>query len=98
MRANRTYRLIVRRGGLMPAALADPGRVDHVELVDVASGEVLLFWDMPPMRAARLARALRSDLSQLEAEEFTARWLAPEGAGGEALDGGRDWSESDAPV
>ena len=78
MRANRAFRLIVRRGGWMPAALADPGRVDHVEVVELASGEVLLFWDLPPQRAARLVRALRADLSQLEAGEFGQRWLAEE--------------------
>lgn len=99
MKANRAFRLIVRRGGLMPAAFADPGRVDHVELVEVASGEALLFWDVPPMRATRLARALRTDLSQLDDAKFRARWLEPDpGDRGHAAHGGRDWSESDAPV
>jgi hypothetical protein len=59
----------------MPAALAGPGRVDHVEVVDVASGEVLLAWNLTPLRAARLARALRADLSQVQPEEFAERWL-----------------------
>ncbi len=45
MRANRAYRLIVRRGGWMPALLADPARVDHIEVVEIDSGEVVLFWD-----------------------------------------------------
>ena len=54
----------------MPASLADPGPLDHVEVVEVASGEVLLSWDLPPMRAARLARALRADLSQLDPAEL----------------------------
>jgi hypothetical protein len=74
MRANRAYRLIVRRGGRAPALLADAGRVDHVEVVEVDSGEVVLFWDQPPQATSRLARALRADLSQLGAEEFLARW------------------------
>jgi hypothetical protein len=75
VRANRAYRLIVRRGGWAPASIADPARVDHVEVVDVASGEALLTWNLPPMRAARLARALRADLAQLEPPEFAERWI-----------------------
>lgn len=74
MRANRAYRLIVTRGGLIPAALADASRVDHVEVVEIDSGEVVLFWDSTPMAASRLARALRADLAQLQAEEFCERW------------------------
>ncbi len=74
MRANRAYHLIVRRGGWMPAALADPDRVDHIEVVEVDSGEVVLFWDCPPQIAARRARAVRADLSQLEDREFLTRW------------------------
>ncbi|MGH2853816.1 MAG: hypothetical protein ACRDLF_06455 [Solirubrobacteraceae bacterium] len=78
MRANRAYRLIVRRSGWAPALLADPARVDHVEVVEVAAGEVVLFWDLPPQEAARRARALRSDLAQLQDEEFIARWATVE--------------------
>ncbi len=78
MRANRAYRLIVRRGGWMPAVLADPARVDHIEVVEIDSGEVVLFWDCPPQQAARRARALRADLAQLPGEEFIARWGAVE--------------------
>ncbi len=74
MKANRAYRLIVRRGGWMPAALADPERVDHIEVVEVDSGEVVLFWDCPPQVATRRARAVRADLSQLEDQEFLTRW------------------------
>jgi hypothetical protein len=74
VKANRAYRLIVTRGGLAPALLADAGRTDHVEVVEIDSGEVVLFWDRPPHAASKLARALRADLAQLEAEEFTERW------------------------
>ena len=52
MKANHAYRLIVTRGGLTPAPLADPTRVDHIEVVDVDSGEVVLFWDQPPHAAS----------------------------------------------
>ena len=60
MRANRAYRLIVTRGGRTPALLADAGRVDHIEVVEIDGGEVVLFWDRPPQAASRLARALRA--------------------------------------
>jgi hypothetical protein len=78
MRATHAYRLILTRGGLAPAVLADPGRVDHVEVVEIDSGEVVLYWDRPPQAASQLARALRADLAQLEAEEFLARWSTVE--------------------
>jgi hypothetical protein len=78
MRANRAYRLIVTRGGRAPALLADAGRVDHVEVVAIDSGEVVMFWDRPPQAASRLARALRTDLAQLDEGEFIARWSTVE--------------------
>lgn len=99
MRANRAYRLIVRRGGWLPASIADPGRADHIEVVEVSSGEVLLAWNLLPLRAVRLARALRADLAQLEPAQFAARWLEVEESGArEDAPGGRDWSESDSWV
>ncbi len=78
MKANHAYRLIVTRGGLAPALLADTARTDHIVVVEVDSGEVVLFWDRPPQAASKLARALRADLAQLEAEEFMARWSTVE--------------------
>lgn len=74
MKARDAYRLIVTRGGRAPALLADAGRVDHIEVVEVQSGEAVLFWDQDPQGASKLAKALRADLAQLEAEEFIARW------------------------
>jgi hypothetical protein len=74
VKANHAYRLIVSRGGLAPALLADAGRTDHVEVVEVDSGEVILFWDRTPHAASQLARALRTDLAQLEADDFLERW------------------------
>jgi hypothetical protein len=78
MRAKDAYRLIVTRGGRAPALLADVGRVDHIELVEIDSGEVVLLWDLPPHDASRRARALREELAQLDAAEFLARWSTVE--------------------
>jgi hypothetical protein len=78
MRANRAYRLIITRAGRAPALLAAAERVDHIEVVEIDSGEVVLFWDRPPHAASQLARALRAGLSQLEADEFLARWSTVE--------------------
>ena len=78
MRAKDAYRLIVTRGGRTPALLADPQRVDHIEVVEVHSGEVALFWDRPPHAASRLARAIRADLNAMEAAEFMERWSTVE--------------------
>ena len=73
MRANRSYRLLHTRSSRRPAAL-DPSRIDHLEVVEVASGEVVLFWDMAAPDAARQARRLREDLAGLDETEFLARW------------------------
>jgi hypothetical protein len=73
VKANRAYELHVRRGGRAPALL-DPDRVDCVEVVEIESGEVVLFWDVAARGTGRLARALRTDLAQLEADEFVRRW------------------------
>ncbi len=77
MRANRSYRLLHTRSNRRPAAL-DPARVDHLEVVDIASGEVVLFWDLPAPEAAKRARRLREELASLEVEEFVDRWAGTE--------------------
>jgi len=74
LKAAGAYRLIVTRGGRAPALLADTARVDHIEVVEVDGGEVVLFWDTAPQAASKLARALRADLQRLEAQEFIERW------------------------
>jgi hypothetical protein len=76
MRAGLAYRLLVRRGSATPALLASPDRLDHVEIVEISSGEVILFWDCSPREASRLARALRTDLAGLAEAEFVDRWSA----------------------
>jgi len=76
VRARRAYEVKHVRGGVAPAVLAAPDRVDHVEIVEIASGEVVLFWDLTPTDARRVLRTLREDLSNLDADEFIAAWRA----------------------
>lgn len=78
MMAGRCFRVLVRRGGWMPAFLASPERVDHVEVVEIDGGEVVFFWDCAPHAATRRARELREDLQRYEREDFLARWSAVE--------------------
>jgi len=77
VKANRAYRLNHRRGG--PRVFAGPGDVDSVEVVDIASNEIVLFWDVPTRDARRFVGALRSELAGAEAEDFVARWSAVTG-------------------
>jgi hypothetical protein len=74
MKAKAAYRLIVTRGGRAPALLADAERIDHIELVGIDDGEVVLFWDLPPHAASQRARVLREELALLDAQAFIARW------------------------
>jgi len=74
MRADRVYRVLLTRGGPAPALLAEPDRIDLVEVVEIDSGEVVLFWDAAPREAKQLARRIQADLSALEADEFMERW------------------------
>ncbi len=64
MKANRAYDLLVTRGGAF----------DHIEVVEIASLEVVLFWDLLPNQTGRMSRALKADLAQLDAEEFLDKW------------------------
>jgi hypothetical protein len=75
MKANRTYQLIVSRGGREPAFMSDPDRTDRIEVVSLEDGEVTLYWDLPAKDAARLLKLLRVDLVSLEADEFFDKWL-----------------------
>jgi hypothetical protein len=74
VKANRAYELLVHREGRGPAFLAGSDRVDHVEVVEVESGEVVLFWDTAPRETGKLSRALKADLAQLDATDFMAKW------------------------
>ena len=74
MKANREYELSVRKAGRGPAVLRGPGGADHVEVLEIATGEIVLFWDTAPAQTGRLVRGLRADLAQLEPEPFLAKW------------------------
>jgi hypothetical protein len=74
MKANRAYDLIVSRDSREPAFLANADRLDRIEVVSIDDGEVALFWELAPKDAAKLLRALRTDLAQLEAGEFITAW------------------------
>ena len=73
MKANRAYDLLVRKSGRGLARM-DPDRVDHIEVVEIDSGEVVLFWDLLPHQTGRMSRALKADLAQLEADAFLHKW------------------------
>jgi hypothetical protein len=74
VKANRAFELKVRRSGRGPALLRSPADVDHIEVLEIDTGEIALFWDTSPAQTGRLARALKADLAQLDAQEFMARW------------------------
>ena len=71
MRANRAYDLVVHRQGRF---FRPSDAIEQVEVIEIDTGEVILFWDTRPRDTGKLARALRADLAQLEADEFLAKW------------------------
>lgn len=79
MKAKVRYHLIVRRGGLAPAMLANPDRADTLEIVDVDTGEAVLVWDLLPPDAKRVSKMIRADLDTLDEREFLERWASFEG-------------------
>ncbi len=81
MRANRDFELLVSRGGSEPAFLADPRRLDRLEVVSIETGEVVLFWELPARPAAKLKRQLQEDLAALDAATFIEVWSERDGQG-----------------
>jgi hypothetical protein len=79
VKANRAYELIVSRDTSQPAFLADEDSKDRIEVIAIDDGEVVLFWDVTVRGAGQLLRSLRSDLAQLSAEAFIARWEGHDG-------------------
>jgi hypothetical protein len=74
MRANRAFELIVSRDTHEPAFLADPRRLDRIELVSVDDGEVVLFWELPAKEASKLVKELREELHSLDVDDFRRAW------------------------
>ncbi len=71
MRANRAYELRVSGRGSAPM----------IEVLDIDTGEIALFWDLLPNQVGRMSRALRADLAQMEAGEFLSKWRRWEPSG-----------------
>ena len=78
MSAARELSLVHRRASRLPAFLQPEPGLDQVEVTAVASGEVVLFWDVPSGEAKRFVHALRADLATLGSDELLARWSAVE--------------------
>ncbi|CAA9487905.1 MAG: hypothetical protein AVDCRST_MAG53-1121 [uncultured Solirubrobacteraceae bacterium] len=78
MSAGRELSVVHRRASRLPVFLQPEPGVDQVEVTEVASGEVVLFWDVPSEEAKRFVRALRADLAALDTEELLDRWGAIE--------------------
>jgi hypothetical protein len=57
-----------------PRGAGGPSSCPHEEVIEIATGEIALFWDTEPATTGRLARALRADLASLESAEFLAKW------------------------
>ncbi len=74
MSARDAYEVKLSRGSAGPAWLGPRDRLDVVEIVEVASGEVVRLWDLPPRDAARLARQLRESMLELDADAFLSAW------------------------
>jgi hypothetical protein len=81
VKANRAYRLIVSRESLEPAFMADPHRLDRIEVVSIDDGEVVLYWDLPVKQASKVLRSLRADLAGLDAVAFIERWEGADAGG-----------------
>jgi hypothetical protein len=45
-----------------------------IEVLEIATGEIALFWDVRPDQTRRFAKALRADLVSLEAAVFLDKW------------------------
>jgi hypothetical protein len=74
VKANREFELIVTRDTTEPAFLADPRRLDRIELVSISAGEVVLYWELPAKEAAKLLKQLRSELISFDVDEFRSAW------------------------
>jgi hypothetical protein len=74
VKANREYRLLHGKAGRLPSRLAPPERYDQIEIVEVATMETVLLWDVPARDVPAVMRELRADMAQLDGEAFIAKW------------------------
>ncbi len=74
MSAARELFVVHRRASRLPAFLQPEPGLDQVEVTEIASGEVVLFWDVRATEAKRFVRALQADLTTLATDELLARW------------------------
>ncbi len=81
MSAARELSLVHRRASRLPAFLQPAPGLDQVEVTEVASGEVVLFWNVPSGEAKRFVQALRADLATFATDELLFRWSAVEAPG-----------------
>ena len=51
---------------------------DSIEVVDLAEGEGILFWDCTPRQRRRMHEALIRDLDRLSPQEFLYQWAVAE--------------------
>ena len=79
MSAARELTVVHRRASRLPAFLQPAPGLDQVEVTELASGEVVLFWDVAAGEAKRFVRLLRTDLATLGTAELLDRWGAVEG-------------------
>jgi hypothetical protein len=60
MRADRVFELRVSRA--------------MIEVLEISTGEIALFWDVRPDQTRRFAKALRADLVSLDDRSFLDKW------------------------
>lgn len=75
MKARNAYRLHHQKDSRVPSRL-DPLRYDSIEVVEVATGETVLLWDLPAPDAKRRLKEVREDLNRLDEQVFIGRWSA----------------------
>jgi hypothetical protein len=45
-----------------------------IEVLEISTGEIALFWDVRPDQTRRFAKALRADLVTLDDRSFLDKW------------------------
>lgn len=76
MIAGRRLQLLHERATRTPRFLADRSAIERLEVVEIETAETALILDVAAGDAARIARAMKADLSSMETEDFLAKWSA----------------------